>query len=173
MITDIKDHIPEDFNDNSKVWIYQSNRLFLMSEAFEMEDLLKNFVTGWKSHGDPVKGYANLFFGHFIIIIADETQAAVGGCSTDSSVHVIKAIEQKFNVNMFDRQNLAFIVKERVQLLPLGQLNYAAENNFITHGTLYFDNTVLTKKELLERWIVPVKDSWLGKRINFNKTVTG
>ena len=74
---------------------------------------------------------------------------------------------------MFNRQNLAFIVKERVQLLPMSQLNYAAENSFITPDTLYFDNTVLTKKELLERWIVPVKDSWLGKRINFNKTVTG
>jgi hypothetical protein len=173
MITDIKDHIPEDFNDHSKVWIYQSSRLFLMSEAFEMEVLLKNFVAGWKSHGDPVKGYANLFFGQFIILIADETQAAVGGCSTDSSVHVIKAIEQKFNVDMFNRQNLAFIVKERVQLLPMSQLNYAAENSFITPDTLYFDNTVLTKKELLERWIVPVKNSWLGKRINFNKPVTG
>ena len=173
MITDIKDHIPEDFNDQSRVWIYQSSRLFLMSEAFEMEDLLKNFVTGWKSHGDAVKGYANLFFGQFIIIMADETQATVGGCSTDSSVHVIKAIEQKFNVDMFNRQNLAFIVKESVQLLPMPQLNYAAENSFITPDTLYFDNTVLTKKELLERWIVPVKDSWLGKRINFNTTVTG
>ncbi|MEI8060406.1 MAG: hypothetical protein WCG67_09625 [Ferruginibacter sp.] len=172
MITDIKDHIPEDFKDDSKVWIYQSNRLFLINEAFEMEDLLKNFVASWKSHGDPVKGYANLFFGQFIVIMADESQAAVGGCSTDSSVHVIKAIEQQFKVDMFNRQNLAFIVKERIQLLPLSQLNYAVENNFINEDTLYFNNTVLTKKELLEKWIIPVKDSWLNGRLNFNKQTT-
>ena len=172
MITDIKEHIPEDFNDNSKVWIYQASRLFLMSEAFEMEDMLNNFVAQWKSHGDKVKGYANLFFGQFIVIMADETHAVVGGCSTDSSVHVIKAIEQQFKVNMFDRQHLAFVIKDKVQLLPLSQLNYAAENNFITPDTLYFDNTVLTKKELLDRWIVPVKDSWLGKRIHFNKATS-
>jgi hypothetical protein len=171
MNIELTEHIPAGFDDNSKVWIYQSSRLFLMSEAFEMEDMLNNFVAQWKSHGDKVKGYANLFFGQFIVIMADETHAAVGGCSTDSSVHVIKAIEQKFKVNMFDRQNLAFVIKDKVQLLPLSQLNYAAENNFITPDTLYFDNTVLTKKELLERWIVPVKDSWLGKRINFNKPV--
>jgi hypothetical protein len=39
------------------------------------------------------------------------------------------------------------------------------ENNFIDANTLYFNNTVLTKKELLEKWIVPVKDSWLAKRL--------
>ena len=166
-----QDQIPVEFNDLSKVWIYQSSRLFLMSEAFDLEDMLNNFVAQWKSHGDKVKGYANLFFGQFIVIMADETQAAVGGCSTDSSVHVIKAIEQQFKVNMFDRQNLAFMIKDKVQMLPLSQLNYAVENGFITPDTLYFDNTVLTKKELLERWIVPVKDSWLSKRINFKKEI--
>jgi len=171
MNIDIKEHIPEDFNDNSKVWIYQSSRLFLMSEAFEMEDMLSNFVASWKSHGDKVKGFANLFFGQFIVIMADETHANVGGCSTDSSVHVIKAIEEKFNVEMFNRQNLAFIIKDKVQLLPLSQLNYAVENNFINGDTLYFNNTVLTKKELLEKWIVPVKESWLSKKVDFNKHI--
>jgi hypothetical protein len=165
MNTAIKEHIPADFDDNSKVWIYQSSRLFLMSEAFEMETMLNNFVANWKSHADPVKGYANLFFGQFIILMADERQSGVSGCSTDSSVHLIKAIEQKFNVDLFNRQNLAFIIKDKVQLLPLSQLNYAVENNFIDANTLYFNNTVLTKKELLEKWIVPVKDSWLAKRL--------
>ncbi len=162
---DLNEHIPADFNDHSKVWIYQSSRIFLMSEAFVIEDILKNFIAQWKSHGAPVKGYANLFFGQFIVLMADETQSSVGGCSTDSSVHVIKAIEQQFKVNMFDRQHLAFIVKDKVQLLPLSQLNYAVENKFIDADTLYFNNTVLTKKELLEKWIIPVKESWLAKKV--------
>jgi hypothetical protein len=165
MDLDITEHLPEDFNDNSKVWVYQSSRLFLMSEAFEIEDVLKNFVASWKSHGDEVKGYANLFFGQFIILMADETQSGVSGCSTDSSVHVIKEIEKKFSVDLFNRQNLAFIVKDKIQLLPLSQLNYAIENNFIDSNTLYFNNTILTKKELIDKWIVPVKESWLAKRI--------
>ncbi len=84
---------------------------------------------------------------------------------------MIKEIEQKFNVQMFDRQMLAFIIKDKVQLLPLSQLNYAVENKFIDGDTLYFNNTVLTKKELLENWIIPVKDSWLGKRIGLIEKV--
>jgi len=165
MNLDFQSHIPEDFNDNSRVWIYQSSRLFFISEALQMEDMLNEFVTNWKSHGAPVKGYANLFFGQFIVLMADESATTVGGCSTDSSVHVIKAIEEKFNVQMFNRQNLAFIVKDKIQLLPLNQLGYAVENNFINADTLYFNNTVLTKKELLDKWLIPVKESWLAKRV--------
>ena len=66
---------------------------------------------------------------------------------------------------MFNRQQLAFLVKDKIQLLPLSQLDYAVENNFIDANTQYFNNTVLTKKEWMENWIIPVKDSWLAKRI--------
>ena len=166
MNTDFTDHLPEDFNDNSRVWIYQSSRLFFISEALEMEDMLNEFTANWKSHGAPVKGFANLFFGHFIVLMADETATGVSGCSTDSSVHLIKSIEEKFKVQFFERQTLAFVVKDKIQLLPLNQLEYAVENNFINVDTLYFNNTVLSKKDLIEKWIIPVKDSWLAKRIN-------
>ena len=162
-----QDLISEDFNDNSRVWIYQCNRLFTISEALEIEELLEEFTKTWLSHGAKVTGNANLFFGQFIILIADETATGVSGCSTDSSVRLIKNIEQDYNVNLFDRQTLAFVVKERIQLLPMEQLNYAIENNFISADTLYFNNTVQTKEELLNRWIIPVKESWLAKRFSF------
>ena len=164
MNINFQDLIPEDFNDNSRVWVYQSSRLFTISEAIEIEELLQNFSKEWKSHGEPVKAFANLFFGQFIILMADETETQVGGCSTDSSVRLIKNIEQDFHVDLLDRQMLAFIVKERIQLLPLSQVNYSIEHKFITPDTLYFNNTILTKKELLNNWIIPAKESWLAGR---------
>jgi hypothetical protein len=162
-----QDLIPEDFNETSRVWIYQCNRLFTLTEALQIEELLEEFTNTWLSHGAKVKGYANLFFGQFIVLMADETGTGVSGCSTDSSVRLIKNIEQDYQVNLFDRQTLAFIVKERIQLLPMEQLNYAIDNNFITADTVYFNNTVQTKEELLNRWIIPVKESWLAKRFSF------
>ncbi|MBS1667027.1 MAG: hypothetical protein JST58_06610 [Bacteroidetes bacterium] len=163
--------LPADFDKNSKVWIYQSNRLFSFSEALQIEEILNGFTKNWLSHGAPVKGYGNLFFGQFIILMADESATTVGGCSTDSSVHVIKQIEQQFKVNLFDRQLLAFLVKDKIQLVPISQLNYAIENHFIDEDTLYFNNTVLTKKELESNWMVPVRKSWLAKKINGSQTV--
>ena len=158
--------IPQNLDPASRVWVYQSSRLFLISEALEIEEMLKEFVSNWLSHGAKVKGYANLLFGQFIILMADETQAGVSGCSTDSSVRVIKMIEEKFQVDMFNRQNLAFVIKDKVQLLPLSQLKYAVENNFIMADTIYFNNLVQTKEELLHNWLIPVKESWLTKKIS-------
>ena len=160
------------FHPDSRVWIYQASRLFSMSEAFDIEDMLKEFAAQWKSHGTPVKGAGYLFFGQFIILMADERATGVSGCSTDSSVRLIKDIEQKYAVNMFDRTTLAFVVKDKIQMLPLSQLQYAADNQFITGYTLYFNNLVLTKEELEKNWIVPVKDSWLAKRISFSNVVS-
>jgi hypothetical protein len=159
-----KELLPKDFAENSRVWIYQSNRLFTLSEALQIEDMLNEFAANWQSHGTPVKGYGNLFFGQFIILMADETASGVSGCSTDGSVRLIKQIEQLFNVNLFDRLLLAFYNKEKIQLLPLSQLDYAVENDFINAETLYFNNVILTKKELQTNWIIPVKDSWLSKK---------
>ena len=156
--------LPEDFAGDSRVWIYQSPRLFFMSEALEIEELLEAFVRDWKSHGTPVKGYANLFYGQFIVLMADENATGVSGCSTDSSVRLIKEIETKFGTNLFDRLMLAFRVKDKVQMVPLSQLPHALANGNIDGDTLYFNNTVQTKAELENKWLIPLKDSWLGER---------
>ena len=157
--------LPGDFNDNSRVWIYQASRLFTISEALQIEDILNGLVKNWHAHGAPVKGYANLFFGQFIILMADETATGVSGCSIDSSVRIIQQIEKQFGVEMFNWQNLAFVVKDKVQIIPRQQFSYALENNFITPDTLFFNNVVATKKELENNWMIPVKDSWLKTKI--------
>lgn len=157
--------IPSEFNQNSRVWIYQSNRLFTIQEALDIENMLNDFTEQWKSHGNIVKGFATLFFGQFIIIMADEEKTGVSGCSTDSSVKTIKSLESRFNVSFFDRTTLAFFSNNNIELLPLNQVQYAISNGFITADTLFFDHSVTTKMALLTRWIIPLKESWLWKRL--------
>ena len=170
MNIEYKHLLDNDFSSESRVWVYQSSRLFGMAEALAIEDLLNEFTSTWLSHGSPVKGAGYLFFGQFIILIADEKATGVSGCSTDSSVRLIKDIEQKFGVNMFDRTTLAFVIKDKVQLLPMAQLSYAAGNGSINADTLYFNNLIANKDQLLHSWIIPVKQSWLSKRYPFPQT---
>jgi hypothetical protein len=165
MTFNYREMLPEEMDASSRVWIYQSSRLFTISEAPQIEEMLQEFVGSWHSHGVAVKGYANLFYGQFIILMADETASGVSGCSTDSSVRLMKSIEQKFNVQLFDRLLLAFLIEGKVQLLPISQLDFAEENQFISRDTIYFNNTVQTKKELEEKWLLPLKESWLKDRM--------
>jgi hypothetical protein len=157
--------LPQDFAPDSRVWLYQSSRLFTLSEALEIEDRLGEFCAHWQAHGAGVKGYGNLLFGRFLILIADETKTAVSGCSTDSSVRFVKALGQAFGIDFFDRQQLAFVVKEKIEVLPMNQLNYAFTHGFINGETLYFNNLVATKQQLENEWIIPVKESWLAQKL--------
>ena len=163
--------IPVNFNNQSKVWIYQSNRPFVVNEATAVNEMLQEFTANWKSHGAPVKAFAKLFFNQFIVLMADETATHVGGCSTDSSVRVIKTIEQQLNVQLFDRQTLAFVLDNEIELVSLSQLINAVQKEKLKGDTLYFNNTVLTKEQLLNEWIIPARLSWLAKRVNFTTLV--
>jgi hypothetical protein len=157
--------LPEDSSPESRVWIYQSSRLFSLSEALEIEDLLTEFCATWQAHGAGVKGYGNLFFGRFLVLMADESATTVSGCSTDSSVRFVKALGQRFGVDFFDRQQLAFVVRDKIELLPMNQLAYAIEHRFITGDTLYFNNVAATKQDFETTWIIPVNQSWLARKL--------
>lgn len=160
-----QEHIPKSFSPSSKVWIYQANRLFTVSEAFDLEDMLTAFTKKWNSHGNAVHGFANLFFGKFIVFMADETATMVSGCSIDSSVDLVRQVEKNFGVEMFDRQLLNFLIKDKLEQIPLSQFDYAMNNGLVSPQTLYFNNTVLNKTQWENEWIIPVEKSWLNKKI--------
>src|SRR5580658_1782244 len=119
MNTDHRADLPAGFDPSSRVWIYQGHRPFTGEEAAQIPQFLTSFVQSWNSHGTPVKGHAGLYYDQFIILIADETASDVSGCSTDSSVHLIKQIEQQTGIRLFDRLNLAFYIDRQVRLIPL------------------------------------------------------
>ena len=172
MNLEYKQLLPDNFSPASRVWVYQSSRRFTLSEALEIEALLNKFSSEWRSHGQEVYAYCNLFFGQFVVLMADETHATVGGCSTDSSVRFIKQLGEKFQVDFFNRTNLAFVINNKIQVLPMNQLTYALDNYFINPDTLYFNNLVQTKEELEHNWIIAVKNSWIANRIP-HRTITG
>jgi hypothetical protein len=161
--------IPADFSDNARVWIYQSSRAFVEKEEKEINEQLEQFYTQWQSHGDVVKGWAKLLFKQFIVVMADETDTTVSGCSTDSSVRIVRSIERQYEVNMFDRMMLTFLVKGKAEMLPMGQVQYAIDKGFVNSETLMFNNVAGSKKEILENWLVPIGKTWLASRVSFEK----
>lgn len=157
--------LPADFSPTSKVWIYQSSRPFLEEEETEINEQLHNFYTQWKSHGADVKGWARLVFNQFVVVMADEHYSGVSGCSTDGMVRVIKSLERQYQVDLFDRLTITFLVDEKPQPLPMQQVKYALEKGYIETDTLLFNNTVDSKEKLESEWLVPLNKSWLWNRI--------
>lgn len=156
--------IPDDFHDTSRVWIYQANRNFLPDEVVNIQAILQQFVSNWNSHGAAVKGFALTIFDRFIVLMADETGSGVSGCSTDSSVKVIKNISEQCHIDLFDRTGMAFFIDDKIEVVLLNNLKEKFEDGTVTSQTLYFNNTIQNKSGLLHNWIVPAGESWLAKR---------
>jgi len=159
--------IPSDFSNDSRVWVFQGSRAFIEKEQNEINEQLYQFYSQWLAHGAPVKGWAKLLYNQFIVVMADETGTHVSGCSTDGMVRVVKSLERQYDVNFFDRMMITLLVNGKAQMLPFEQIQYAIDKGYIDQNTLIFNNIATTKKELLEQWLVPLKESWLAGRVQF------
>jgi len=169
LVNELNEMLPSNFSDNSRVWIYQSSRAFIEKEANEVNEQLYQFYTQWATHGAPVKGWAKLLFNQFVVFMADETDTHVSGCSTDSSVRIVKSLERQYDVNFFDRMMITFLRNGKAEMLPFSQIQYAIDKGFITADTLMFNNIAGTKKELTENWLVPIYNSWLRSHVDIKQ----
>ena len=76
----------ENLPEESKIWIYQSNRKFSDAEFSEIEMALQSFLEGWAAHGTSLESSYQLKYNRFIIIAVNQDVQAATGCSIDSSV---------------------------------------------------------------------------------------
>jgi hypothetical protein len=150
--------------ETSKVWVYQANRSFTQDEVWEISDILENFVDRWKSHQRDVKGYGSLYYRRFLVFMADEDATDVSGCSIDSSVKLVKELEQAYDLHFFDRMKICYkITSELIGSFPFNKLNEMIESGKLKDDTIVFNNLVSTKKEFETNWEVPFSHSPFAK----------
>ncbi len=160
-----RQHLPENFPPDARVWIYQSDRKLLPAEAEAITLDLDQFCSQWKSHGAAVKAVGRILMNRFILLIADERMASVSGCSTDSSVKAMQSLEEKYQLRLFDRMQIAFLTEKDVITLPLHEVAQAITQGHIDWDTPVFNNSITSLKDLSESWTVPLKGSWLAAKI--------
>ena len=142
---------------DARVWIYQSNRAFSSVEKKDIERQLINLCNNWNNHG---KVLLSSFQIHdwFICLFVDENKQIASGCSIDSSVAVIKAIAKKYNIDFFNRMNIAFLDGDLTKVLSLPEFK-----KLLTPQTVVYNNLVSTKSEYESKWKVPLSESWLAR----------
>ncbi len=147
----------------SRVWIYQSDRKLTKDEILKVEKHLWEFVGQWASHSNKVKGYGAVYHNHFLVLIADETEYTVGGCSTDSAVRFVKDLGTSIGVDFFNRFTVACEVDGEIQLFSSPEFKEKLATGEFDENIIVFNNLVQTKAEFETGWRGPVKDSWHQK----------
>ncbi len=114
----------DSFSENSKVWVYSSNRLINTDDEIIIRKHLDEFISNWNAHGSLVKGTYKIFNDYFIVLVADESQTHVSGCSIDSSVKCVKAIGDALNIDFFNRLSLLTENEGEMKHISFHDLNH-------------------------------------------------
>lgn len=150
------DTLPEE----SKIWIYQSNRKFSDEELTAIETDLISFLEGWSAHGQQLEASFITKYNRFIIIAVNQETQAATGCSIDASVGFIQNLEQKYKVDLLDKMNVTFKMGEHIAFKPLIEFKKLVKEKAVSANTIVFNNLLNTVGEWQDFWEVPASESW-------------
>ena len=153
----------ESLPDTSRVWIYQSDREFTKDEMERISDKLKSFVSIWKRHGEDLKASYKIEYNKFIILSVDENYNDVSGCSIDASVHIIKELQNEFEVDLLNKMNVSFKDGSNINTVSLKDFKEFAKQQKIKASTVVFNNMVISKIDFKHAWEVEASNSWHAK----------
>ena len=153
----------EDLPEESKVWIYPSNRKFYPNEISEIEAKLKGFVENWKQKDDNFKASYRFLYNRFLIIVADDENVTLTNTDIDLSVSFILELQKMYNVELLDRMNICFKQGDYIQYKELKDFKKLLKNRAVTGKTIIFDNLITSKTDLENHWEVPIEDSWYNR----------
>ena len=147
-------------SEHSRVWIYQANRALNPGEVEQIQQKLNSFTSEWLAHGNELLAHSEIRYNQFIILSVDEQQAGATGCSIDKSVKFMLELEKEFNINLFDRFQLAYRNGDKIETINRENFQILIDTAKIDAETIVFNNLVSTRKSLETNWEIPIKDSW-------------
>ena len=160
MIVDFKT-IPDD----SRIWIYQSNRDFNESEIGIINDKTTSFLDNWQAHGKDLECSYSIIDKRFIIIAVNESFNPIGGCSIDFSLQLIKDISNTIGIDLLNRLVVNLKIDNRLESLSLSDLKNKIKDGEFSPETIIFNTAINSKSELLNNFEIDIKSSWLSKFI--------
>ena len=149
----------EQLSNQSKVWVYPSERKFNVQEINQITCKMEDFCNTWTTHDRPVFSSFKVE-EWFILLFVDETEYDISGCSIDKSILLIRSLGSEYNIDFFNRLNILFIENNMTNILPLFKFKDIISKDVIIYNTLVKD-----KLDFLENWKVPVTKTWLNKFI--------
>lgn len=151
--------------DDTRIWIYQSNRYLSGAEESEIRDRTKKFIEEWTAHKQTLRASFEILQHIFLIIAVDENHNDASGCSVDKSIHFVQQLEKEFGLSLMDRFSVAFKRKEKIELQTLKDFLKTYSQDNLTDAVPVFNNLIFRKSDLANNWEIPLRDSWIAKKV--------
>lgn len=156
---------------NSKIWIFPLSKALNNQATAQVEAGLEQFISTWKSHGQPVKGDFEIRYNQFVIMAADleashirkdnELAGGIGGCSMDSLHRGVKEVVGQAGATLSDLSSIQYRSDTEIVEVSRSQFQQLVSDGKVSNTTTVFNNTIQSLSELQAgTWEVPLKDSW-------------
>ncbi len=148
--------------DSSRIWIYASSRKFSIAEQEVIRKTLRDFCTGWATHGREMPSSFEILHEQLLVLAVDESQLGASGCSIDSSVRALQGLEQALDLDLVNQGKVTLMDSNgALRVLPALGLKSKILTGQITLDLEVVQPTLHTKADLKRLWI-PVRKSWLS-----------
>lgn len=153
----------ENMPADSRLWIYQTDRLLSAEELDTISKEAENFTNQWTAHNNHLKASFKIEYNCFLLLAVDENIAGASGCSIDKSVHFIHQLENKLSVSFFNRILIPFLLEGGLEFIEMSKLNENIKAGILTEETITFDNVITRLGDLEEKWKIASGKSWLSR----------
>src|SRR3989304_293886 len=142
-----------DLPDESRVWIYQSDRLFTPEDLEIITKRSNEFFPAWTSHEKKMEASVEILYGLFIVIAVNEKTAPPSGCGIDKSIKFIQSLESELKASLLNRTNVIYVNQidddtERLIICSITEFEEKCKSGIIIKDTLVFNNMVNTLGQL-------------------------
>tara|TARA_B100000886_G_scaffold136601_1_gene92213 strand:+ start:173 stop:655 length:483 start_codon:yes stop_codon:yes gene_type:complete len=149
--------------DDSRIWIYQSDRDLIELEMSIIDDKTSLFLNSWQAHGKDLECSYSIIHKRFIIIAVNENINPIGGCSIDYSIQLIKDISDSIQVNLLNRLIVNYKIDNKISSASLNDLKSKIKDGTFSSETIIFNTSINNKGELLNDFEIDIGSSWLSK----------
>lgn len=149
---------------HARVWIYQADRKLTQEEQNIIRQRLQKFCEQWNTHGALMPTSFDIRFDQVVILSVDESQLGASGCSIDSSVRILRELEQQLGINLVDQGKVSYFSSDNLlEVSPALGIKTKVSEGSLKEDALILNPLVKLKSDLENNWLIPAKESWLNK----------
>jgi len=150
-----------EFPDDSRVWLYQTNRPLDDEEIKLINNKMSSFIKEWAAHGNQLWGNAKVLNPYFVVVAVNDKLTPPSGCSIDASVKKIQELGKLLDVDFFTRMKLTIEDSQG----NINQVDFSEISSLDKQNILIFDPLVQKLRDLRENWPCPISESNLSSLV--------
>lgn len=151
--------------DDARLWVFGVERALAAEEQVVLFTAVDRFLEDWAAHGSPLTGARDLLEERFLMVGVDEASVPPSGCSIDTMVRVLNAVEETIGVALVDHGPIFYRSSSgEVRRVDRAEFRRLAEEGSVGPATAVFDTTLTRVGRLRDGgWERPAGETWHGQ----------